>query len=71
MLLGILLILFGIFMAYRFKIMIKNRTGDDINLPKLIFTIICIPLVLFALIAGPLILGSFLSSFKEKYWDNR
>jgi hypothetical protein len=71
MLLGILLLSFGVFMAYRFKVMVRNRTGNDIHLPKLIFTIICIPLVLFALIAGPLLLGSFLSSFKEKYWDNR
>jgi len=71
LLIGIILIAFGLFMAYRFKVMYNKRTGIDIKFINIIYTILCIPIVIFSFIAGPLLLGSFLTSFKEKYWDKK
>jgi len=71
MILGICLITFGILMLFLLKSMINKRTGAELSVPRMFMVILCIPVVLFTLIAGPLMLGSFMSSFKEKYWDNK
>jgi hypothetical protein len=71
MILGICLIAFGVFMLFVCKSLVNKRTGVELSVPKMFMAILCIPIVLFALIAGPLLVGSFLTSFKEKYWDNK
>jgi hypothetical protein len=71
MILGICLIAFGVLMLFRFKSMVHKRTGTELSVYKMFMTIMWIPIVLFGLIVGPLMLGSFMSSFKEKYWDNK
>ena len=71
MILGICLITFGVLMLFRFKSMVHKRTGAELSVYKMFMAIMWIPIVLFGLIAGPLMLGSFMSSFKEKYWDNK
>jgi len=71
MILGICLIVFGVLMLFKFKSMVNKRTGVELSVFKMFMAIMWIPVILFTLIAGPLMLGSFMSSFKEKYWDNK
>jgi len=71
MILGICLITFGILMLFLLKSMVNKRTGVELSVFKMFMAIMWIPIILFGLIAGPLMLGSFMSSFKEKYWDNK
>jgi hypothetical protein len=71
MILGICLITFGILMLFLLKSMVNKRTGVELSVFKMFIAIMWIPVVLFGLIVGPLMVGSFMSSFKEKYWDNK
>lgn len=71
MILGICLITFGVLMLFRFKSMVYKRTGVGLSVYKMFMAILWIPIMLVGLIAGPLLIGSFLTSFKEKYWDNK
>jgi hypothetical protein len=71
MILGICLIVFGVLMLFVFKSMVNKRIGVELSVSKMFMAILCIPIALFTLIAGPLLLGSFLTSFKEKYWNNK
>jgi len=71
MILGICLITFGILMLFLLKSMVNKRTGAELSVFKMFMAIMWIPVILVGLIVGPLMLGSFMSSAKEKYWDNK